>query len=813
MKRIIIFVKSLAFIVLLLEFSGLNAQGIDSSKYKTEYFQIIDFNDFQSARLAEVLLLELNLQREKQGVDTLSSLQFLTFAAEDQAQYCAQIDNVTILQSGSKKKDTGKRSIYYGGSKNAFEMIDKTNVKDGSVYKNYQQVAEDIVVKIMTNQKKMDVAFNQLWIFAGIGAAIDPSGKKLYYSMVFGDYSSFNEGAARKNELDIPFSKKRYGLFPYDEKACKKYDKNKMLAELQKGLYVKDDKVYFKSDKYKEIQKILKDSKDGIGVDIVQRDQYPCVGSNIVDNNLVNKGVMVKRIWSSKMLKKNLVVGDKERKKNVDVLIGKLPAAIAKLDKDQYEMNLVFIKDKYVCKNIPPSYIEAGGVEYNNLLELLADTVNPPGTEEYSPRATKSTLSFKIPFEKGKSVYKQEDIDPFIKALKEPEFIINELNISAYSSIEGTDEINRSLQLKRAESIKNALQAKHKDKIISNVTTADNWEEFKRDVAGTEFSNLAGMTMEEAQKNIRENSLDKKLENILKNHRYAKIDMKITYDIDGDKEQAYVVKMFNDAVKKGDYIEALRVQKYLFKQVVAKKYTKEAVFEMEIPESQATAGLAMNKLWLEQFVNNGDVDEDCCSRVENLNQLDPSNQYILFNNLYCNFIYAPLGDEEHVRKIQEIIDGMYNKALSKKTIDMLNLEYQMTIIKTLDTLDDPGPLFAESMERIKTIVDIKESNWQNSLKLAYVFMGNNDYEFAARLLEPFVNGKYVFEELVFAYISLCTKTEEKLYTSTFTKAVTKAIEQNPERFCNLINKGKLTFQVFENEKVKEMYCKKCKSTD
>src|SRR3972149_7471167 len=71
----------------------------------------------------------------------------------------------------------------------------------------------------------------------------------------------------------------------------------------------------------------------------------------------------------------------------------------------------------------------------------------------FEPKSETNILTFKIPFERNKFDYKQEDIDPFLKALQEPDFFVEGLYIYAYSSIEGDSASNAKLQRKRAESI------------------------------------------------------------------------------------------------------------------------------------------------------------------------------------------------------------------------------------------------------------------------------------------------------------------------------------------------------------------------
>ncbi|MFH2094870.1 MAG: hypothetical protein ABIJ16_04145, partial [Bacteroidota bacterium] len=406
--------------------------------------------------------------------------------------------------------------------------------------------------------------------------------------------------------------------------------------------------------------------------------------------------------------------------------------------------------------------------------------------------------------------YEKEDIEPFLSALKEPEFTINELNIHAFSSIEGSDEQNEMLQKKRAESIVQALNSRQKSLIKkTNITTSDNWDDFARDIQGTEYSNMASMNINQAQDYIRNNNLNKKLEPYLKNHRYAQLEMVVIYEIEGDKEQAYVVKMFNNAVKDYDRAKALSIQKYIFKQIVAGKYNAEAVTGMEIPENSNFAGVLMNKLWLERFVNAEDINEDCCHRVDEIYKLDPTNDYLKFNQLYCNFIYKPVENDEQIKQIQEAIDALYESTLTKETVDMLNLEFQFTIIDALDTLDQPPVLLIESLERIKQIVNLEEANWQNNLKLAYIFMRQKDYDFAAKLLEPSVEKKVVFEELVFLYLSLCSRSPDRVYSNRFVSANKRAFKLNQERYCKLFDGSKFSVQVLENTLVKDFYCKNC----
>jgi len=805
----------LLFLIFLLIFIFKNLYSQNETQYtdtsKTNnYTRILDAEDYNADILNEILRKEINKYRLKQKSDTLTFETILKNAADDQAAFMAQTGNA-VYEQGGKKNTTGKRIMLYGGSDNGEELVVKMPIKKGPELFTYGKVVDDIMFKWLSDKKGIIVLNDPKYMFYGIGSTLDDEHKKVYVSAVFGNYSSYNAGSTRKDELSIPFTTKKYGLKKIDDNICSRCNKFRNIDDLQRGLYVKDGNIYFKYDNFKALKKLLKDPSDGIVVDVVQRAQYPCEGENIIDNNLVNKGVMLKRYKVSKLEKKNLV---KVQKNKVEVLIGPLPKGIS----DNYELNLLLVLEKRVCRTISPSFSEEGGVEYSNLIELLADTI-VIGETEYKPAIENSILEFIIPFEKNKSNYKPEDIEPLIKKLKEPDFIINKLSIIAYSSIEGNDETNKALQKNRAESIVNALKSRQTKKVAYNITTGDNIEDFKHDVLGTEFANIANMSVSEAQEYISKNNLINKLEPILQKHRYAKITMDIIYDIADKKEQAFVVSRFNKSIKENNLIRALSIQKFIFKKVLKKEYTSEAVTEQEIPETPEFAGLLlnklwlsgllMNKLWLERYINNEEISEEYCNKISKFHKLAPDNFYITYNWYYCRILHEEFTGDKSIVDFQKEISDLYSTNLQKQTVDLLNMEYQFKVIQYLDTLDEPSPLLLASLDSVRIISKLTESNWQNSIKLAYIFVELKDYDFAARLLEPYILSDNPFDELIFSYIAICSHLPYKFGSPRFILAMNKAKDLDNERYCKLFKKDKLTIQALENTKVKEVYCKTC----
>ena len=782
-----------------------NQQNNDSLKHP-DYYQSIDIKNFNSKLLQQILEDEINAARIKQDMDSLKRNSILQNAADDQAEYMAAKDMATDRQSG-KKKTVGRRIKYYGGSNNGAEIVTKASPKKGKFFLTYKKLAQDVMFRLLKSKKTSIYIVNPVYVFCGIGAELNDAGKKVYISVVFGNYDSFNNGAERRDEMDIPFSKRRYRLKHRDDKICSKTKKFKDLSSLQESLHVEDGKIYFQYNNLKALKKLIKDPKDGLAVDIVQKVQFGCTGDNIIDNTLVNRGIMQKRLFTRKLYKKNLITDKKQRKTKIKVLLGTIPP---ELD-GEYEINLMIIKQKHVCRECAPVAHIEGTIKYTKELDLLADTIQT-NTEPYVPKAEKNVLTFKIPFERNKFDYQKEDIEPFIKKLKEPDFIIEKLKITAYSSIEGSDANNKRLQEKRAKSIVSALSQRQKTEIKPEIVTGYSWDDFKRDLAGTEYDNLTKMSMTEAQQYIKNNRLSKKLEPYLKNERYGTIELHITYEITGDKEQPYVVSRFNKAVKNNDKELALSIQKYIFKKVLAKEYDSLAVSNQEIPMNSGMAGIYMNKLWLQKYVRADLLDKSYCDKIDALSHLAPDNCYLKFNSIYCKIHNkTSYADESEISQYQESIDNLYKTSLSKETIDLLNLEFQISVIQAIDTTDTPSPLVKEKLQKIKEIANIDQANddWKNAMKLSHIFVQAKDFNFAAKILEPFIYGKSINEKLLYNYIYLCTYSDARIFSNRFVYAMKKAQEINPKRFCELFTKNKISFQVLRNSLVKEIYCQHC----
>lgn len=800
------------FIFLVICFSALSisleAQKVffDGSTYSTDP---IDPKSFNEKLFQDVLLYKINKYMDSLGLEGYEPHDFFVRPAREHAIMMAENQDASLEGKGAYRT-IRDRLIAAGGTGVGSELVTRITVRVSNQYISYDELANQVLDKWVTGKFSKDL-FSQKYFFAGVSGKIDDSEKKIFVSMYMGNYASFKPSLNSAAELNIPVSTKTYGLKPYDENICKKTGRRMPnIVDLQSGLSINDQgQIIFKYNDLKKFRKFIKESKDGLAVDIIQKSQFnKCKSENIADYSNVNQGIMTKRVYSKKLYKQNLAQGEGKRNKitKLEVVLGELPIG---LQPEDVELNLIIIKNKSVCHNIPQSWVDKKIYDYVPKPTLLPDTVLPAGVPEYAPTATSTELRFRIPFEQGKYDYKPEDMKPVLAALNEPDFIINKIFIAAYSSLEGSIQENAILQKKRAQSIVKALEQNQNASIVDSIITAPNLKDLQKDAKGTIYDAVCNMSLEEAVKYV--NARAKEMEFLLENHRYADVVMWVTYDIKGEKEQKYVVDQFNKAVAADQINQALSIQKYILKRVVEGRYNANAVSEMRIPQGKKYVGLNMNKIWLTQYVYMDPLDEEYLQKVDDLNKLDNQNIYVEYNDVLCETQLTDIDKAGVYEQLQNRINRLYNTPIRVELVDALNIELQFQIMSIYkDSLGADHPVVVKSVNKIKEIVKINEINWETALKLASIFVNQGDYSYAIQLLEPFVRKDNLPLVFYTTYATVCSKLDYKSHSNNFLFALEKISKQDQKQFCELFKGDKLSVQTFANTRVKQLYCDICK---
>jgi uncharacterized protein YkwD len=746
----------------------------------------------------------LNQFRAENNLDSLEGNPILKEAAVFSSSNMSNAEKADIQ---GLPKSTPKNLKKAGATTKGQELIIGTPMGKSKNQQAPADLAKTILVKWTGDKKDKEILLNPAATYIGINCASDDDEKKVYVSAMLGNYQSFNGGVKHKKELKIPFNTNSKKLKDSDPRKCKNCDKFKDYEALYHGLYVENRKVYLEYNNIKKLKGLLKKSADGLAVDIVQKEQYSKPDYNIMDNNLRNKGVMLKLIKKDKLFSKNLIKPDDPKKKNKKVNkllveLGAFPKGIT----GTYELNLIVVQDGYVCKTIMRSYMELADAEGIVPIEMMpmAESIaakNPP----FEPRSESALLNFSIPFAKNKSEFKQEDIKPFIDALNEPDFTIDGLYLYAYSSIEGDSLANAKLQRKRTESVTKVLQQMQKDKITPTIMPNDSWQLFQLEMEDGKYDYLTKLTKHEAIDKINKTKgLAEELEPFLAKERFAQVVLDVTYDVTGPKEEKFSVSQFNKQAKAGNSQQAYKIMDYIAQKVAEKKYAKESLDKLIIPDDPKAIGFGMNKIYYEYLINHKVVSDYDYHEIEKLHKLDEGNPTINYNLLFCKMqLDSTLPDAAMQTEVQGKIDGFYKTDIPKKYVDGLNILWQFKIMDALDTVAGAEEQRQVCINRIKAFYNFKEGNKQNALKLAYAFAHAKDYTFAANLLEPYLAGADA--KLLYAYIAITSHVPEKFFSHKFSYALDEIKKADPDNYCKLFGDPYLSFQILDNPDIKKTY--------
>lgn len=771
---------------------------------------------FPTDSLEMLLLKGMNKMRQELNYDTLKNNDILNKAAELQAIYMCDYGKVELKNRKKKHSTTAKRLVASGGSKNGEEVVCSISVSKGRHRTSAKVIAETILEKWEKSKKEKPIITNGNYMLYGIATILDEEIKNAYISVTFSGYDISNDGVKRRKELAARYTTKNKKLKAGTIQSCKNCNKFNDYDSLRSGLYINEDGyVCLKYYNLKALKKLFKKSTDGVAVDIIQRDQYFTPGPNIYDNNLFTKGILLKPITGEKLFKNNITKytaktkGKKaKREETLNSPIGKFPKKIV----GDYEMNLIIFQDNGVCKIIKPLYIESGVQK-----SVPCDMLLMPDSAVYlkpmfEPKAESGLLTFKVPFEKNKFDYQKEDILPFLDALQEPDFTIEGVYITAYSSIEGDSVANALLQKKRANSIIAAIDKmnnkQNKSDLLTNITTSDSWLLFTMEMEDGEYDYLTKMPKHKAIHEINTKpGLVDELEPFLAKERFGEMILDVTYDVNTlEQEINLCVSKFNSAIREGNIKQATKIQYYIEKNIDNKRFPLDVQNKLIIPNKHEVSGLLMNRIVYDYFRTGRKPTLDHFVALKEILAIDPNNSYLKYNHLFCKIYFEPLVETAQITEAQNAIDNMYAIAdFPKRYVNLLNTELQFKIMDAMDSIDGSELVVQNCINKIKSYYNYKKANWQNSLKLAYSFMKHKEYSYSADLLEPFIKAQDVNEDVVFTFISACSNIPERMASNLFLEALRKAHELNADRYCKLFGYPNLTFQILDNPLVKEDY--------
>ncbi len=784
--------------------------------------QEVDIDSLNAA-----LFQYINTQRQTAGLDDVVMAQVLENAAQDQANYCVEVKAETNTQKELKKSTSALRITYYGGIKDGVpqEIILSENVKNSrGVELSTSELLSKLYKKLdKATTKKLYTRMDLYYI--GVRGSFDPVTAKVYFCIVMGDINILNNASAHSKELDKNYKVKQYKFHWWlrgvgckincmfgkcdDGTVCNSYDDLKELyskVDIDKGFYIKDKRLYLKESfkKYfisdeRNVTKLISDGNDRLLIYIIEKSQFPCntnYNISVSGGSQIGLQLALKPIKLSQLMAKG------------DLAIDKLPAGFS----EDFEIGIKVVKycDKKIVCDVCDFYDKLNRLKQSTKpivfqsLPLLLDTQS---TKIAEPFIESKTLTWTIPFERNKFEYKNSDIEPFIDSLNEPKFTIQEIKITAFSSIEGDSVKNIELQQKRAASIVKVLELQQAGtKIKYTVAQGNSWDIFLKQIVLTNYYYLADSSLAYVRERLNTDTLlYRKLQKQLEAQRFAKIEMRVTFDLKKLSEDDYWLYRIQKALEKKDFKRALSNQTAFIKLYQQGKVPYEKWMSQQFPMDKKYLALLNNKFY---FIKDS---AEQLSKFEQLRELNPDNPIVKYNYLALKLNLTGSLDDVSRREEMHMLSSLFGQltanAIPGELYNILRSRFHPIINEGRKSKK------GESYSNIKDLS--KGSPVNEAVFLADYYAQQKRFDLAAQILfdhflEVDESDSLLMKEycLRLLYYGKTSKLEqfEKQYQLVFKKL--KAAD--PETFCYIFNTSKVSFKFFENLHIKKMFCDTCK---
>lgn len=582
-------------------------------------------------------------------------------------------------------------------------------------------------------------------------------------------------------------------------------------VEIQFGVEIDDvGNIYFIATDKEWYDKIIKSKGDGIAIDIVSKDFYDCSKSKI-ERIAPFKGHLLKPMYR-KELKQNMMPS---LHGEVIIKVGEVPVEFRN---KEVEFNIVFLKNKYLCHI--QSMIDLKSYRWDLLdMGFYFDTLtyrrsfDNSLSEQERYILQNKVLKFEIPFERNKSVYSTEDIKPLYDSLNLTDFNINTITIRAYSSVEGSEERNIQLQKERAESIVKALQSYQTPLIKTEIISSENWVDFLNDISSTSLSKLAVLNKDEIKEKLKDKETLAQLEPILQRHRKAVIILDLQKKSKYENiEPSVLARMFSQSISEKNLEQAVEIQNSIFEKVRNRETPVSLIDELEIPKLSEYS-LLLNKNSIFKYLMNASDVFATYNELKELQDLLPKDAHIKYNICAIKFKVWLLGESAvNPTDFKKEINDLKKSGIPDNLVRRMLVNYEIIMCEYYMIKGD----FANKDKSLKYIhsnykyLPMSDSDY---LSLAQYFSSYAKYDWATKLIEKEVKRIDVDEDLLFYYLNLTLIDEKLTKRSDYRTVMLNAYNINPHRFCEIFNAkghGGVSFQLLDNEFLRETYCENCR---
>lgn len=802
--------------------------------------------------------------RAAKGLQPLANDSILYVASKYHAGYLVKLGRLDHYENDIPGRKTPQlRAEYFGAvnylvGENIVSSQFGTQITDkkGKLRNNftYEEIATNLVIAWVNSPGHYKNMLTDSYNATGVSVMIDPEKNIVYSVQKFAnilfkyDFSEnkdfFNYSDFVQPPLVSSFSEAGHERHPGKHAWKLKTPKdsiqfcNSCNSTIDSSIYLnrletRGNKIVFISPDPSMMNELLKKRRNGLAIEVMMYNPYDCGNPEFYtkpsrrNNQCTFSGEVLQPLYAKELRKGFKGVGKKKTYKKVKEKIGEgkvkyFEYTIAKLPKDRFsgyiEFNLVVIQKKKVCRVW--HFSDVCGDVPGEIFPMPFLLEVPEF--QYTPSVEYEQLTFEIPFEQGKSVYNRKDIQPVLDSLITDNFVVDSLEIRAFSSLEGDENINRELQKQRAKTIADALLEKQDNKIKYTIQSSENFEKFEEQVKqNNELKIFKNLSREETKKKINEPGMAEKYEKFLAQQRKAIITMSVHYTVTEKGMEKHLLKKYNSLSKK--FIESkspeeknayndtlLAVQYKVYERI--KNKTSPASFLVKFENKNLSQDFKRNQViystdaGLYKGKDSVETERNLYNAWSALNHKDELHFDVWYNQLRFVLQDKNLPDKDRYTTLQNNCYSTFRNPKEKRLSVGAAVNYHLRVCR-----ERPG----DSDESQKFLRDFFVSDSlatdSSRYEIAEMFTWFKKYNYAYEvLLVNMLSGRNHIPSVILISKISYSHIEETHSTQYHDDLVALFPVLGNENWCSMfVGPCNISFQVFDHEPFRNFYCEKC----
>ena len=742
--------------------------------------------------LIKAILKEVNQLRSSKGLKPLQNNMVLRKAAKMHSVYLAETNTLSHVQESSKFETPKKRVAHFKGKE--FELVGENVLKSAEINfpfnkSTLNRLAKDLFQAWKGSPGHYANMIDPSYEFSGLDFQMDTSNKFLFVTQVFG---------TKGVKIDGQLSPNAFGLKEHDSDCGKLFNNfDNIIANMGNAIHIDGNKVLFYYHNLYYFNKIFDHELDGLAIDLVTKDQMICGGPNQMDFSPIHDGILLPPVYKNDILKNNSAQSDYR----IISEVGTVPDFL--LGKELYAA-VVLIKEGKKCKYLLPGDVPSKPYQLRS--------IEPKLFEPQKVQLKKEGIV------ESQQLYYEFDTDittpAYYPKLQSTSNKVHSVEITSYSSIEGSTKRNTQLHNARAQSIKNHLKKKlNLDDTKITINAKENWETMDFQLKYFFADHLSALSKEELKAHIASGDQSLAWDSLLAAQRTSVATVHYYGKISETGTNTPVLKAnLRTAIAMKDYDLANLAMLELYQTEGIEElflgflFSEPNLFEAlkrELALVQNAAALLTKASWsdpnklaelLHHWVRQKeDLSQDAINNVLLL--------YAMFSDQLINVWDLPskrLSNVVHPRRVKDVIDDQLANEL------VLNLH--LTFIKYFGQIND-GQNISESFDFIVHYFQSRLLDKKDEIDLVLFFNNWSMYGMTNYFLLKKFDQNQLNEDEIFILMKTLDFFDNERYLNRYEQVHRKALAINSKRWCNWINQS---FQLLTNNRIKNLYCQKCK---